>query len=157
MFEFAVNDISKITVNTGLSGFVLIDKITETGERHIIGAKNFVAAPVYSVVESLAQLGAYHVRFLTRFERHAFLLKITRCKIPAEEVIDGQYLLYGTLANRSDAAFAYKVEAKKGDETHIEGDFLYGTVDYSTIFKKEILQNHYREVFSCLKKDIRTD
>jgi hypothetical protein len=152
-----VSDISKITVNTGLSGFVLIDKITETEERHIIGAKNFVAAPVYLGVESLAQLGAYHVRFLTRFERHAFLLKITCCKISAEESIDGQYLLYGTLANRSDAAFAYKVEAKKGDETHIEGDFLYGTVDYSTFFKKEILQNHYREVFSCLKNDIRTD
>jgi len=152
-----VNDISKITVNTGLSGFVLIDKITETGERHIIGAKNFVDVPVYLGVESLAQLGAYHVRFLTRFERHAFLLKITRCKISAGEVIDGQYLLYGTLANLSDAAFAYKLEAKKGDETHIEGDFLYGTVDYSTFFKKEILQNHYRKVFSCLQNDIRTD
>jgi len=152
-----VNDINKITVNTGLPGFVLIDKITETGETHIIGAKNFVTAPVYLLVESLAQLGAYHVRFLTSFERHAFLLKITRCRVSAGESMDGQYLLYGTLANRSDAAFAYKVEAKKGDETHIEGDFLYGTVDYCDFFKKEILQKHYREVFSCLQNDIRTD
>jgi len=151
-----VNESNRIVINTGLPGFLLIDRITEAGKRHIIGSKNFMTAPAYLGIESLAQLGAYHVRFLTRFERHAFLLKITRCKISAGEVIDGQYLLYGTLVNRSDAALAYKLEAKKGDETHIEGDFLYGTVDYSTFFKKEILQNHYREVFSCLQNDIRT-
>lgn len=157
MSELAVNDISKITVNTGLSGFLLIDRIIEAGFENISGVKNFVDTPTYLGVESLAQLGAYHVRFLTRFERHAFLLKITLCKISAGDIIDGQYLLYGALENRSDAAFAYKVKAKKGDETHIEGDFLYGTVNYSTFFKKEILQNHYREAFSCLKNDIKTD
>ncbi|MDO9528186.1 MAG: hypothetical protein Q7J27_03410 [Syntrophales bacterium] len=152
-----VNDGNRIVINTGLPGFLLIDRITEAGERHIIGAKNFVTAPVYSVVESLAQLGAYHVRFLTRFERHAFLLKITHCKISAGEVIDGQYLLYGTLTNRSDVAFTYRLQAKKGDETNIEGEFLYATVDYNRNFKRKRLQNHYREVFSCLQNDIRTD
>lgn len=152
-----VNDSNRLIINTGLPEFLLIDEITEAGFENISGVKNFADAPAYLGIESLAQLGAYHVRFLTRFERHAFLLKITRCKISAREPIDGQYLLYGALENRSDAAFAYKVKAKKGEETHIEGDFLYGTVNYSTFFKKEILQNHYREAFSCLKNDIKTD
>ncbi len=155
--DVMVNESNRLTINTGLHGFLLIDGITEVGEKHIIGTKNFVGEPVYLGIESLAQLGAYHVRFLTRFERHAFLLKIARCRISAKNVIEGQYFLYGTLKSQSDTAFAYKVEAKKDDETYIEGDFLYGTIDYSDVFKEEILQNHYKEVFSCLKNGIRTD
>ena len=180
-----MNDGNRIVINTGLDSFVLIDKITEAAAGNIGGIKNFVAAPIYLGLESLAQLGAYHVRFLTRFERHAFLLKITSCTMPAQEVIDGRYFLYGTLISRSESAFTYKLQAKKEsnsplpnfnkgqnppippllkggeggllDETHIEGEFLYATVDYNSTFKREILQNHYRKVFSCLQNDIKTD
>ncbi|MBE9547755.1 MAG: hypothetical protein IMF10_09745 [Proteobacteria bacterium] len=136
---------------------MLIDRITEAAAGNISGIKDFADAPVYLGIESLAQLGAYHVRFLTRFERHAFLLKITRCKMPEEEVLNGRYFLYGTLIHKSESAFAYKLQAKKENETCIEGEFLYATVDYSSAFKKEILQDHYRKVFSCLQNDIKTD
>ena len=155
-----MNNSNRLIINTGLPGFVLIDGITEAGAENISGIKDFAAAPVYLGIESLAQLGAYHVRFLTRFERHAFLLKITCCKMPEDEVLNGRYLLYGTLISQSESAFAYKLQAKKGalsDETCIEGEFLYATVDYSSAFKKEILQDHYRKVFSCLQNDIKTD
>ena len=152
-----MNNISRIVINTGLDSFVLIDKITEAAAGNIRGIKNFVAAPIYLGLESLAQLGAYHVRFLTRFERHAFLLKITNCTMPAQEVIDGRYLLYGTLTGQSESAFTYKLQAKKENKTHVEGEFLYATVDYNSTFKREILQNHYRKVFSCLQNDIKTD
>ena len=169
-----MNNGNRIVINTGLDSFVLIDKITEAAAGNIRGIKNFVVAPIYLGLESLAQLGAYHVRFLTRFERHAFLLKITSCTMPAQEVIDGRYLLYGMLIGQSESAFTYKLQAKKesnppsppfnkggtgglSDETHIEGEFLYATVDYNSTFKREILQNHYRKVFSCLQNDIKTD
>ena len=152
-----MSDGNRTVINTGLDSFVLIDKITEAAAGNIKGIKNFVAAPIYLGLESLAQLGAYHVRFITRFERHAFLLKITSCTMPAQEVIDGRYLLYGTLTGQSESAFTYKLQAKKGNKAHIEGEFLYATVDYSATFKREILQNHYRKVFSCLQNDIKTD
>jgi len=152
-----VNICSKIAVNTSLDGFVLIDEITEAGTESIKGIKNFSNSPAYLGIESLAQLGAYHVRFLTRFERHAFLLKITHYRMSAEQVLDGRYLLYGTLMNRSDSALVYTLEAKKGNEIQIQGEFLYGTVDYNDNFKKDILQNHYRKVFSCLLNDFKTE
>lgn len=152
-----MSDGNRTVINTGLDNFVLIDKITEAAAGNIRGIKNFSNAPAYLSLESLAQLGAYHVRFLTRFERHAFLLKITSCTMPAQEVIDGRYLLYGTLIGQSESAFTYKLQAKKENKTHIEGEFLYATVDYNSTFKREILQNHYRKVFSCLQNDIKTD
>jgi len=147
----------ELTVNTGLGGFVLIDEITETGTDSINGIKRFSNSPAYLGIESLAQLGAYHVRFLTRFERHAFLLKITHCRMPAEQVLDGRYLLHGTLMNRSDSAFVYTLKAKKESDSLIYGEFLYGTLDYNDNFNKEVLQNHYRKVFSCLQSDLKTE
>ncbi len=163
----------ELTVNTGLDGFVLIDEITESGTKSINGIKRFSNSPFYLGIESLAQLGAYHVRFLTRFERHAFLLKITHCRMPAEQVLDGRYLLCGTLMNRSESAFSYILEAKQESGTPllkgkippasplvkvgIKGEFLYGTLDYNDNFKKEILQNHYRKVFLCLLNDLKTE
>ncbi len=148
---------NRIKINTGLEGFVLIDEITEAGTESIKGIKNFSNSPAYLGIESLAQLGAYHVRFLTRFERHAFLLKITHCRMSAEQVLDGRYLLHGTLMNRSDSAFVYTLETKKESDSLIYGEFLYGTLDYNDNFKKEILQNHYRKVFSCLLNDLKTE
>jgi len=148
---------NRIKINTGLEGFVLIDRITEAEPAKISGIKEFHGVPAYLGIESLAQLGAYHVRFLTRFERHAFLLKITHCRMPVAQVLDGRHLLCGTLMSRSDSAFVYTLEAKKEGESLIHGEFLYGTLDYDHNFKKDILQNHYRKVFSCLLNDLKTD
>ena len=107
---------NRIKINTDLEDFVLIDRITEAESAKISGIKSFSDSPAYLGIESLAQLGAYHVRFLTRFERHAFLLKITHCRMPARQVLDGRYLLCGTLMNRSESAFVYTLKAKKEGE-----------------------------------------
>ncbi len=150
---------NKIVVNTGLPGFILIDKITGVEAENIDGTRVFAEAPIYLGIESLAQLGAYHVRFLTCFQKHAFLLKINRCKVSAGQFLNGSYLLHGSSISKSESAFAYNLQAKGGfsDETQIVGEFLYATVDYDHIFKREILQNHYRKVFSCLRNDVKTD
>ncbi len=147
----------RITINTGLNGFMLVDGITEVDAANIKGVKHFSDAPIYLGIESLAQIGAYHVRFLASFERHAFLLKIIRCTTHMRQILNGAYLLCGTLISRSKSASVYKLYAKKGDKTWIEGEFLYATVDYNDSFKREILKKHYRNLFSCLQNDSKTD
>ncbi len=141
----------KIEVNTGLDGFVLVDKIIQTESQNISGIKTFVNDPAYLGLESLAQLGAYHVRFLTDFKRHAFLLKITYCMMPAKALLDGRYKLSGRLLSRSATAFSYFLQGEEENEIQIEGEFLFATVDYDRRFKRAALQGHYRKIFSCLK------
>ena len=147
----------EIIVNTGLDSFQLIDGIAEAEARSINGIKIFTDAPVFLGLESLAQLGAFHVRFLTGFERHAFLLKITRFLIPSQAALNGKYHLHGRLVSWSASAFSHVLQAKKGNKVQIEGEFLFATVDYDHNFKKEILQDHYCKVFSCLQNDSKTD
>jgi hypothetical protein len=108
-------------------------------------------------VESLAQLGAFHIRFLTGFEKHAFLLKINRCLMPRQGTLKGRYLLQGTLLSRSNAAFSYELEAGQGDQLEIAGNFLYAAVDYDDVFKKEWLREHYLRLFSCLRNVTEKD
>ncbi|MBU4186075.1 MAG: hypothetical protein KKI12_01810 [Proteobacteria bacterium] len=149
--------VNRIEINSGLEGFVLLDRISETGATTIIGEKRYFNDPVYLGIESLAQLGAYHVRFLTGFENHAFLLKINRCTIPAHHILNGSYMLKGTLVSQSKSAFCYALQADKGNKVQIEGEFLYATADYDHMFNKKILQPHYRKVFACLQKESKTD
>ncbi len=148
---------NRIEVNTGLDDFVLLDRITEAGDEIITGEKRYYNDPVYLGIESLAQLGAYHVRFLTGFENHAFLLKINQCTIPPHHVLNGIYLLKGTLVSQSKSAFCYALQAGKENKVQIEGEFLYATIDYDRMFNKKILQAHYRKVFSCLQRESKTD
>jgi len=148
-----MNIVSKIEINSGLEDFVLLDRISETGAATIAGKKKYFNDPVYLGIESLAQLGAYHVRFINDFEIHAFLLKINQCAIPANHILNGSYLLKGTLVSQSKSAFCYALQAGKENKVQIEGEFLYATIDYDHMFNKKILQAHYRMVFSCLKKE----
>ena len=147
-----------VSINTGLSGFVLLDRIGETAAGSIAGSKHFVSpASLALAIESLAQLGAYHVRYLTNFEKHAFPLKIKSCRLPASPIPAGFYSLSGELQGRSASAFTHILRAKLADETIMEGVFLFAVVDYDSTFRKEILERHYRRVFSCLQKDIGID
>lgn len=152
-----MNIVKKIEVNTGLDGFVLLDRITETGTSNIAGEKKYFNDPVYLGIEALAQLGAGHVRLITGFKSHAFLLKINQCTIPAHHVLNGIYLLKGTLVSQSKTAFCYALQAGKENKVQIEGEFLYATIDYDHMFNKKILQAHYRKVFSCLQRESKTD
>jgi hypothetical protein len=134
---------------------VLIDAITAVDPEGIAGLKRFIQAPSYLGIESLAQLGALHVRFITDFERHAFMLNIKRCSPTSRQALSGCYQLYGKLTSRSSSAYCYRLEAMNVDEPAIAGEFLFATVAYDASFKKDILQNHYRKVFSCLQNGSR--
>jgi len=78
---------------------VLLDRITETGDEIITGERRYYNDPAYLGIESLAQLGAYHVRFINDFEIHAFLLKIGHCRVIGSKILHGEYLIDGRLIN----------------------------------------------------------
>ena len=68
----------------------------------------------------------------------------------------GKYILSGTLAGRSDSSFRYFLNAEKG-EMAAKAELLYAAVNYDDNFKREILQDHYTQVFSCLQRDSETN
>ena len=138
-------------VHSGLPAFLLLDAITAAGDKTITGAREFSAALPWLGIEALAQLGAFHVRQLTGFQKHAFLLKINRFLLPQSETLQGRYLLQGTLVSRSKTAFVYELQAMQGTALEFSGSFLYATVDYDDTFAESKLYNHYLRIFRCLQ------
>jgi len=148
--------VSGIEINTGLDGFVLLDRISEAKDEKITGEKRYYNDPVYLGIESLAQLGASHVRLITGLQSHVFLLKINQCTIPARHNLYGVYLLNGLLVSHSKSAYSYILKAVKDNNIWIEGEFLYATVEYGIKFNKKLLQEHYYKVLSCLQRESKT-
>lgn len=146
----------EIEINTGLNGFIMIDRIAAVTSSHITGRKSFSDAPAYLGLESLAQLGAFHLRWLIDFSRHVFLLKIVSCSLPVSLILNGDYTISGRIISRSETAFSCKLTTEVDGKEAIAGDFLYASVDYDTNFKKETLHHHYRKLFSCLQNDLKT-
>jgi hypothetical protein len=139
-----------IIIHTGRPGLQLIEAITRADESGIEGTCLFAQVPAWLLTESLAQLGALHVRYLTGFEKHAFPVAIKDCLLPRQEVLEGRYRLTGKLLSRSSAAFSYDLAAGTGKELEITGRFLYAAMDYDDTFRKELLQERYQGLFSCL-------
>ncbi len=141
-----------IVIRSNLSGFVMLDEIVDAGPDSIEGFKQLDRAPVYLGVETLAQLGAFHVRYLIDFQKHAFLLGIKSCLLPQKGELSGNCRLVGRLESRSSSAFSYRLTATVEDEAAIDGEFMFALAEYGESgFNRDILQSHYRKVFSCLK------
>ncbi|MDP2268465.1 MAG: hypothetical protein Q8K46_04775 [Deltaproteobacteria bacterium] len=140
-----------IKINSGLPNFLLLDAITGADETTIAGARKFFQAAPWLGIEALAQLGAFHVRQLTGFQKHAFLLKINRFVLPQSETLQGRYLLQGTLVSRSGGAFVYELMAMQGKALEFSGNFLYAVVDYDDVLVESRLRNHYLRIFRCLQ------
>jgi len=145
-----------LSIKTDMPGFILLDRVTHAGEDAIAGIKTFNQAPVFLGIEALAQLGAYHVRFLNDFKKHAFLLAIRQCRVHAKQPLNGPCRLEGRLLSRSAAACAYFLETRQNGQALISGELLFATRVYDECFQKEILEHHYRKVFSCLQSDSKT-
>jgi hypothetical protein len=140
----------QITVFSGLDGFQMVDRITHLGDRRICGCKRFFGTPRYAGLEAMAQLAALHARYILDFKRHAFLLKITLCRLPAAGLLDGSYLLEADLLEQSSRAFAYRIEGRRPDEFRLQAELLIGTRNYDERFKQAILEPHYRKMMACL-------
>ena len=144
-------------INSGLPDFLLLDAIMGTDEATIEGTRQFSASLPWLGIEALAQLGAFHVRELTAFQKHAFLLKINRFLLPDSATLEGCYRLAGELVSRSSGAFVYELQGIKGKKVEFSGNFLYAAVDYDDIFAESRLHNHYLRIFRCLQNAGRKD
>jgi hypothetical protein len=145
-----------IVINTGLAGFIMLDRILEVSASSIVGTRHFTGVPDYLPLESLAQLGAFHIRYISGFSRHVFLIKIVSCSIPLKIAMKGEYVLSGNLLGRTDSSFRSFMKAERDKETTAEAELLYAAVDYDHNFKRGILRDHYTKVFSCLQRDLKT-
>ena len=142
----------EIEINTGLDGFILLDAITSVDPTEIRAIRTFENAHAYLGIETLAQAGAFHLRWLTGFERHIFLLKVGACNIPSDP-LNGEMRIAGKLLSRSDSAFRCMLRGECGDAAVIQGDFFFGAADYDTRFNKELIRSHYEKTMACLLKD----
>ncbi len=147
---------TNIVINTGLTGFIMLDRILEVNAASIVGTRTFTGAPADLPLESFAQIGAFHIRYITGFSRHVFLIKIVNCSIPLRMPLQGKYVLTGNLLSRTDSSFRSSVKAERDKETAAEAELLFTAVDYDHNFKKGILCDHYMRVFSCLQRDTET-
>jgi len=150
----------KIRIKSSLNNFILLDNITKADQKDICGDKYFSDEPYYLGIEAMAQLGAYHVRFLNKFRQHAFLLKIDclnlKQNVNESLSLNGKFNFFASLTNKSESAFAYNVCAQKKNIVFGEGKFLFASIDYNDNFNKKILKEHYRKTFSCLMNDSKT-
>ncbi len=106
----------------------------------------------YLALESFAQFGAMHVRWLHNFDKHAVLLKINNVKFQNVGNINGEYCIDGRLEAKSARAFFYKMQALYNRQVMISGEIMIALIDYDNKFKKEILKKHYTKLFQCLEK-----
>lgn len=143
-----------ITVHTGLDRFLMVDRITEVSSSRILAEKNILKTEerIFTGIETLAQTGAIHVRYLLNFRKHAFLLSIKSYDGPAQ-LPSGLYTISGLCENRSRDAFEYSINAESMDGSSFKGRFLFAVSDYGRDFKRTHLEDHYRNIFSCLTKD----
>jgi len=146
-----VEEPQDIKITSELPDFLLLDAITHTGEKTIAGVRQFSAVPSWLGIEALAQLGAFHVRALMGFKKHAFLLKINHFAFPLSETLQGRYVLQGSLVGRSSGAFVYELQAIQGQKVEFSGNFLYAAVDYDDTLRELQLHDHYLGIFRCLQ------
>ncbi|HPX57253.1 MAG TPA: hypothetical protein PK425_12010 [Syntrophales bacterium] len=139
-----------IEINSGLNSVLLIERITAFDPGEIRGVFTFDGKSVFMLIEAMAQLGAFHVRRLDGFQRHAFLMKVGKCVLPDPLPEEGSMELQGELNGRSDRSFVYHMQMGRQGQTAMRGDFWFSTVDYDERFEGEMLQRHYERVFSCL-------
>lgn len=140
-----------LTIHSRMAHFRLIARITQISSKGIRAEANFDQAPVYAGLEAMAQLAALHVRQLIQFERHAFLLKIHHCRMPAVNVLAGRAGIEAGLRSQSSDAFIYDVVVRGLHGADFNSALLIGTRDYDDRFQKDILKAHYQALCEELK------
>jgi hypothetical protein len=139
-----------LTITSRMSRFQLITGITLVARHRIQAVAALEQAPVYAGLEVMAQLAALHVRHSMAFERHAFLLKIERCDLPAGDTLDGALYLTADGVGQSSRTFAYRVATEESKGPPLQADLLIGTRTYDRQFKRDLLKTRYRELFDTL-------
>ncbi len=143
-------------INTGLDGFIMPDKITAMTETAVEAIKipDGSNDKVFINIETMAQICALHTRFCIDYEKHAFLLKINAFKNCSDVAGEGDIRIHAEIVSSSKEAFSYTVSASQNKIELFSGKLLIAVTGYSDTFDKEKLKEHYRNIFSCLTKDL---
>jgi hypothetical protein len=146
-----------LIIRTGRTGFIMPEKIIRLDDERIEILKSVEKneSQVHTGIETLAQAGAFHLRHLIGFARHAFLLTIDHYRAAVSRPDPGLYHVHGRLTDKSARAFAYDLWAGTGGPPCFEGRFLFALGDYDRDFNKDTLETHYRNLLACLKNDTR--
>jgi len=143
--------IPPMTIATGLRGFSLLSRITESSGEAVAGYADLENAPPYLGIEALAQAGAYHVRFLCGFEKQAVVLLVKSCRLPVEGVLSGRCALRGTLRGRSASVFSYDMTANMNGGTVLSGELVFAAVAYNSELREDRLKEYYRKKWADLR------
>lgn len=141
-----------LTIQSHMPHFRLINRISKLSTKGMRGEVEFNRTPLFAGLESMAQFAALHVRQHFQFERHAFLLKVQHCRMPAMDHIDGCFRIAADLDSRSSIAFHYQTVAQGPHGIDFEAVLLIGTKDYDDKFPEDILKPHYQRVWTDLTK-----
>ena len=142
----------QIDINTELDSFCCIDKIFDLTDRSIKGSYSVEPRHKFTAIESLAQLGALHVRYLTNFEKFVFLLKVVKFNLP--DFTNGSFNIDCEIIANSSGAYSYKLMADNGSE-NINSHMIFGVREFDNSKMYTSCKSHYEKVFRCLLKNSR--
>ncbi len=142
-----------IRIRSRMRHFNLLTRITRVSSQGLSAIADLHRMPVYCGMEAMAQLAALDVRHRIDFQRHAFLLKVSRGRWPVRDMLEGRYRLVAERSGQSSQGFAYRVRAQGKEEEALECDLLIGTRPYDLQFREDILTAHYQNLFKRLKGD----
>lgn len=139
-----------LNISSGLDAFRLIASITEMTPDAICGRTHAGKRPLFTGLEAMVQLAALHVRHCQQFQRHAFLLKVHRCRMPGLQVLEGQFCLSARLHAKSSHVFAYDVAAEGSGDVELSGSVMIGSQSYDDHFQKSVVTTYYQNLVSDL-------
>lgn len=161
-------------------GFVLLDRALDHTPATLTTSRDFKGAPAWQGVEALAQTGAMHLRHITGFAMHVFLLGVTDCSLPdAPSLPCGPCRIEARLMAITQRAATYAITlhapffAAEDVETAppctsppraatmrtapmrtalMRAEMLFGRVPYDTTFREAVLAPRYRDIFAWLTR-----
>jgi hypothetical protein len=145
--------VAALSIQSGLRHFNLLTRINRVSAEGMEAIADLHRKPPFCGLEAMAQLAALHVRHCLLFQRHAFLLKVTRGQLPRLAELRGSYSLAAERYSQSSQGFAYRVRGHRAGEQLLEADLLIGTRRYDDLFREDILEAHYRSIFNRLRQE----
>ncbi|MEI7590866.1 MAG: hypothetical protein WCJ49_06110 [Deltaproteobacteria bacterium] len=141
----------RIVVDTKKDSFLILQSITNLTPTNIVGKCTLKDMSYFLALESCAQLGAFHIRYLEQFNRHAFLLKIKSFSVVMPQAVNQELVIVGDMTARSNDVFSYTITIKcESISTIATGFFLFAVKEYDNELEKVNFRKYYEKAFSCL-------
>jgi hypothetical protein len=139
----------RMIVQAGCSGFIRIDQVLRMERNAVAGRVSLQDTPPSLALESLAQLAALHTRWRCDFSEHGFLLGITTCTLPRENVT-GTAHICAEVTGASKKATRYLSRLDIAGQTRVKAELTIGLKPYDEIFRRDLLEPGYRNLLQHL-------